>query len=155
MGELALELKKMATGVSSQAVAGLASELGTITPGKGVKLDRFSEEFRYYLALAPLCDIDVELTLQVPAHEETGQIELPGLPSSDPTNHPPTEAGTYSATFKLDDWSYDAEGDSEKYIKITGARVKFAPEFQEGDRVLCALVNGGRDVVIISKVVDV
>lgn len=156
--ELVLELQGMALKQSAQAVAGLASELGTITENGGtlsVKLDRFQPEFLLEGCLfpEPFCDLDIELTLTVPEHDETGQIVLPAIPSPDPTNHPGTAAGTYDVTYKFDEWSFDTGGDEEQFIKVTGARVKQIPELKAGDRVLCALVNGGRDVVIISKVV--
>ncbi|NPV52223.1 MAG: hypothetical protein HPY71_01715 [Firmicutes bacterium] len=149
MTELAVELQRMARQASSQAIAGLASELGTIT-AKGVKLDRYKHEFTDPLVLEPVIDLDIELTLKVPKHDETGQIVLPAIPTQ---AHSPTVAGTYTVTYKFDDWIYNAEEKPEKLIKITKARIKHKPEYKPGDRVICALVNGGRDVVIISRVV--
>lgn len=154
--ELVLELQGMAQRQSAQAVAGLASELGTITDNGGilsVKLDRFQPEFLLEGCLfpEPYCDIDIELTMTIPSRVETGRISLPGIPSSDPTNHPPTAEGDYDATYMFDELQWI--GEENRIIQITGARVKQIPELVAGDRVLCALVNGGRDVVIISKVV--
>lgn len=147
MAELAVELQQMAKRASSHAVAGLASELGTIT-ANGVQLDRFKHVFTDPLVLEPIVDCDIELKLEVPAHQETGRVVLPAIPTQ---FHSPTAAGEYAVTFKFDKWTYNAQ--SSGYIKITKARVKHKPEYKPGDRVLCALVNGGRDVVIISRVI--
>ncbi len=150
MGDLALEIQKASMHHAAQAVAGLAAELGTITEKngvKGVKLDRFQHVFEDCLFLEPHCDIDIEIRLQVPAHEETGQIELPSIPIQGGGS---TEAGTYDVTYKFDDWVF--ESDPETAITIFGARLKQIPEYVAGSRVLCAPVNGGRDVVVISKI---
>lgn len=145
--ELAVAIRDLIARKTARAVAGLSSELGVIT-SKGVKLDHFKHEFTSPLVLEPVVDADIEVSLEVPAHDETGQIVLPAIPTA--TNGP-TVAGTYPVTYKFDRWVHDAK--SLGLIKITKMRVKYKPQYKEGDRVVCALVNGGRDVIILSRVI--
>jgi hypothetical protein len=147
LNELALDIKRLAQRVANTTAAGIASELGTITQ-KGVKLDRYPHEFTDPLVLEPLVDCDIEVSLEVPAHEETGKMVLPAIPV---TGGYSTQAGEYGVTFKFDKWVHDAE--NKGFIKVKKARVRFKPQYKPGDRVLCALVHGGRDVVIVARVV--
>jgi len=148
LNELALDLKRLAERVAKTAVAGITSELGTITQ-KGVKLDHFPHEFTDPLVLEPVLDCDIELSLEVPAHDEMGKIVLPSIPVSGGYS---TQAGEYAATFRFDKWTHDAE--KKGFIKAKKVRLKFKPQYKPGDRVLCALVHGGRDVVIVARVVN-
>jgi hypothetical protein len=132
---------------AGRAVSGLPCELGTIT-ATGVILDGFKHEIKDPLVLESLIDIDIELSLEVPAHEETGEITLPAIPSQADS---PTVPGDYAVTFKFNKWVYDAGAGGP--VRMTKARAKYKPQYQPGDRVLCALVNGGQEVVIVSRVV--
>ncbi|MBE3576873.1 MAG: hypothetical protein IMX00_04205 [Limnochordales bacterium] len=145
--ELAFDLRRLAQQASAQASAMVATELGVITD-RGVRLDRFPHEFTDPLVLEPVVDCDIEVSLEVPAHQETGKIVLPAIPTS---GGGPTVAGEYAATFKFDKWVHDAK--AQGFIKVTKARLKFRPQYKPGDRVVCALVHGGRDVVILARVV--
>lgn len=148
---LANAIVSQAAAQANKAIQGLASELGTMT-ASGVKLDRFKHEFKDPLIVESVVDFDIELSLEVPAHDETGQIVLPSIPTSCPAGPGATVAGTYSVTYKFDAWTYSAS--SQGTIKAKQVRIKHKPELKPGDRVLCALVNGGRDVVIVSKVIS-
>lgn len=135
---------------ASGATQGIPCELGTMTAG-GVKLDRFKHEIQDPLVLEPVIDYDIEFSLEVPAHEETGTIVLPEIPTNEMPPLHMTKAGEYQVTYKFNPWYYDA-GTLGK-IKATKVRLKYKPEYKPGDRVLCALVNGGQDLVIISRVI--
>lgn len=121
--------------------------LGTMT-ATGVYIDDFKHEIKDPLVLEPFIDADIEVALMVPAHEETGVIVLPVIPTQADS---PTVPGDYQVTFKFDTWNYSAKANG--MIKATRARVKFKPEYRPGDRVLCVLVNDSRDIVIVSRVV--
>lgn len=149
--QLANAIMNQAAQQANKAVQGLASELGIMT-ASGVKLDRFKHEFKDPLIVESVIDFDIELSLEVPAHDETGQIVLPAIPCSCPPYSGSTSAGTYTVTYKFDAWTHDAA--SKGMIKAKQVRLKHKPELKPGDRVLCALVNGGRDVVIVSKVIS-
>lgn len=145
--ELAVTIRDLIARKTARAVAGLSSELGKIT-ASGVKLDHFKHEFTSPLVLEPVADADIETSLEVPAHTETGTVVLPAIPTS---GGPPTVPGPYEATFNFDKWVHDAK--NLGLIKITKMRVKFKPEYKPGDRVVCAVVNSGRDVIILARVI--
>ena len=140
------------------ALQGVPCVLGTIT-AQGVLLDDFKHEVKDPMVHEPLIDAEIEVQLMVPAHEETGKLKVESETDIRVTIDGSTNGttvgyivkGEHTATFKFDDWTYDAA--AQGFIKITQARVKYKPEYKAGDRVLCALVNGGQDAVIISRVV--
>lgn len=122
------------------------SILGTITENGGLKLDYFNLEIKEYLVADWVMDGEIEGTLEVPQHTETGQITLPAIPTS---SGGPTVAGPYSVTYQFDAWAYSGS----KKITVSKLRLHLKPQLNAGDRVLVAPVNNGRDFVIISKVV--
>ncbi|MTV47768.1 hypothetical protein GJ688_02065 [Heliobacillus mobilis] len=132
---------------ATNAISGVPCVLGTMTE-TGVILDDFAHEIQDPIVLGPVVDMDIELQMEVPAHERVGKLVLPSIPTK---AHSPTEEGEYPVTFQFDPWTYDAEVNGK--IKITKARVKYKTQFQTGDRVLCCMVNSGQDVVIVSRVV--
>lgn len=142
--ELASFLKNEMNRSAQQAIVGMTCVLGTMT-ASGVVLDDFKHEIKDPLVLEPLVDLEVENKWEVPAHSESGQINLPSIPTM---GHSPTVAGDYNVTFKFDPWAFSNPG-----IKGTKVRVKYQTQYKTGDRVLCAVINSGQDVVIISRVV--
>lgn len=143
---------------AANALQGVPCVLGTMT-SSGVLLDNFKHEVGDPMVHEPLIDGEIEVELYVPAHEETGKLkisneaDIPVTPTG-ATGEAPIgyiKKGEHIATFIFDDWTYDAA--AKGFIKITQARIKYKPEYKAGDRVLCALVNGGQDAVIISRVV--
>lgn len=150
--QLANAIVNQAAQQANKAIQGLASELGTMT-ASGVKLDRFKHEFKDPLVAESVIDFDIELSLEVPAHDETGKIVIPdtAMQVQVGTSVGYVIPGTYTVTYKFDAWTHDAA--SKGMIKAKQVRLKHKPELKPGDRVLCALVNGGRDVVIVSKVI--
>ncbi|MGE5606057.1 MAG: hypothetical protein ACM3YE_10230, partial [Bacteroidota bacterium] len=68
--------------------------LGTVT-ASGLKLDYFKHEIKEYLVADWTFDGEIEGDWQVPAHQETGKILLPGIPT---TADSPTVPGEYTAT---------------------------------------------------------
>lgn len=142
----------------NSGLQGVPCVLGTMT-SSGVLLDDFKHEVRDPMVHEPLIDAEIEVELFVPAHEETGKLkisnetDIPVTPNGGENESPIgyIKKGEHTASFKFDDWTYDAA--AKGFIKITQARIKYKPEYKPGDRVLCALVNGGQDAVIISRVV--
>ncbi len=125
-----------------------SSILGTITESGGLKLDHFNLEIKDYLVADWIMDGEIEGVLEVPAHDTTGSVVLPAIPTMSDS---PTTAGEYPVTYKFNDWSFTAS--DNKKITIQKVNLHFKPELKTGDRVLVAPVNNGRDFVIISKVV--
>lgn len=129
---------------AGQLLMGIPCTLGTMT-ATGVLLDNFKHEIKDPLVLEPLIDAEIEGQLMVPAHSESGTINLPSIPTQADS---PTVAGPYRMSIDFDTWTYTAGG-----IKITKARVKYKPQYAANDRVLCCLINNGQDVVIVARVV--
>lgn len=110
--------------------------LGTITGTGGVLLDDFDKEIRDPLFLEWVYNINIK------SGKLKGQIGT-GLQTMTPcpmTGVPVQITGTLNFP-------------TEPYISVQECRTAFKNNLKSGDRVLCVLVNGGSDVVIIGKVV--
>lgn len=156
--ELAGILKQEMNRSAGQALLGVPSVLGIMT-ATGVLLDDFKHEIKDPLVLESVVDIDIEMQLKVPAHLEKGKLVIENnsdvrvTADGDPAG--PTVGyimkGEQPIAIRFDPWDYDAS--SLGKIEAKQVRVKFKPEYKPGDRVVCVLINGGQDVVIISRVV--
>lgn len=142
----------------NRGIQGVPCVLGTMT-ATGVILDDFKHEIQDPLVLEPLVDADIELELKIPSHQEEGRllaksetdirITQDGSPESATVGY--VTKGEHTAGFNFDTWTYDAS--SLGNVEVKKARIKFKPQYQPGDRVLCTLINGGQDAVIIARVV--
>lgn len=129
--EIASMVQQQAKTQANQAMAGLTLELGTITP-TGLRLDSFKHEIQdcYYA--------DFPAKAHVPQHAVLGQslgpVDEEGEPLPGATVSPLTKF-----TFQA--------------MKVAGARYELKAGLLPGDRVLCAPINGGHDVIVLCKVV--
>lgn len=112
---------------ANSALSGVPCELGTIT-GSGLKLDTFKHEMQDYLVA------DWLVKISIPAFSIFGtQSGLKDSLGGDVIGQ---------ATFSFEPTVIDR------------VHIEFKPDLKPGDRVLCVPVNGGQDVVIVSKVVS-
>lgn len=131
--KLASILEMRMAGHASGAVSGLSCELGSMT-GEGLKLDSFKSVIKDYL----VADWLVKVTFGQPFKflgkstspvDEQGN-DLPGASTSQLTR-------------------YDFQtGEADN------VRLELKNNLRDGDRVLAVPVNGGREAVIICKVVS-
>jgi len=130
---LAKELKAKMLVVASESVKGLPSELGTIT-ATGLKLDSFKHEIpasSYFVA-------DWLAKVHLPAFSLIGTSISP----VDAEGNPLGGASSSQRTrFDFDETVVDE------------VRINWQAGIQPGDRVLAVPVNGGRDAVVLCRVV--
>ncbi|MBW5447442.1 hypothetical protein GE107_15395 [Cohnella sp. CFH 77786] len=129
--KLAATLETRLSGMAAKAVSGLPSELGTIT-GSGLKLDSFKYEIPDYLVA------DWTAKLHFPAFSLVGTMTSPvdgeGVPQGGAVPGPRTR--------------FDFEE-----AEVEDVRLNWQSGLKAGDRVLAVPVNGGRDAVVLCKVV--
>ena len=107
-------------------IAGIGCEIGVIT-ATGLKLDSFSHEIQQYMLADWLVKLHLpEFTL---VGTESGLVDGEGRPV------------TGTAT-----WLFEE-------TEIDGVRLELQGGLQPGDRVLTVPVNGGRNAVVIAKVI--
>ncbi|MFC4600677.1 hypothetical protein [Cohnella hongkongensis] len=120
------------SGIAAKSLSGVPSELGTIT-GTGVKLDSFKYEIPdYYVA-------DWVAELELPAFSLVGTMIAPVDEAGNPLG-----GGAPSQRTRFD---FDE-------TKIGEVRLNWSAGIKPGDRVLAVPVNGGKDAVIVCKVVS-
>lgn len=129
--KLAATLETRLGSMAAKAVSGLPSELGTIT-GSGLKLDSFKYEIPDYLVA------DWSVQLHFPAFSWVGMMTAP----VDEEGAPEAGASTGQQT------RFDMAE-----CQIADVRMNWGAGLKAGDRVLAAPVNGGRDAVVLCKVV--
>lgn len=129
---LVATLESRFSGIAAKSLSGVPSELGTIT-GSGVKLDSFKYEIPdYYVA-------DWVAELELPAFSLVGTMTAP----VDETGNA-TGGGAPSQRTRFD---FDE-------TKIDEVRLNWSAGIKPGDRVLAVPVNGGKDAVVVCKVVN-
>lgn len=141
--ELGEAIVRVAGQHAARAVAGVPCELGKMT-ATGLKLDKFKHEIQDPLVAEWVFTIEIRKDLFIPQHDETGTIVLPGYYSGE-------------AQYHFDDTTIvirDDQGNVVRSdIRAREAKCMFRPELKPGDRVLAVPVNGGKDAVILAKVV--
>lgn len=127
MSELLTLFEKIVEKKINKKIQNFACVLGKITAKGGVKLDNFNYEIEkpYFL------EWNVKLTVR--QGKLNGQIGA-GL-----------IAGPYQVQGLL---NFPAE----LKVEIDDVKVETKPKYKEGDRVLCVLVDEGREVVVIGRV---
>jgi len=129
---LVATLENRFSGIAAKTLSGVPSELGTIT-GSGLKLDSFKYELSDYLVAEWVAEIEI------PPFSLVGTMTAPVDEEGNPQG-----AGVPSPLTRFD----FAES------KIEKARLNWAAGIQPGDRVLAVPVNGGKDAVVVCKVVS-
>ncbi|SDE82191.1 hypothetical protein SAMN04488542_102261 [Fontibacillus panacisegetis] len=128
--ELAGSLREQIAGYTRNAVSGITSELGTIT-ATGVKLDQFKHEIQDYLVA------DFPVTLKFPAFHllgtTTSLIDAEGNP-----------LGESSQRMRFD----------FEESEIEDVNINLAAGLKPGDRVVVLNCNGGKDVIVMCRVVS-
>lgn len=130
------QFKKWISSMIDRKINQVSPCLGTITSTGGVLIDGFEKEIRDPLFLEWIYNINIQ------SGKLKGQIGS-GLQTMIPcpmTGVPVQITGTLN--FPV-----------ETYISVQECRTAFKNNLKAGDRVLCVLVNGGNDIVIIGKVV--
>jgi len=130
--KLAATLETRLGGIAAKAVSGMPSELGTIT-GSGLKLDSFKYEIPDYLVA------DWSVQLHFPAFSWVGSMTAPvGEDGA-------AEAGASTGQRTRFDMTA---------AQVTDVRMNWGAGLKAGDRVLAVPVNGGRDAVVLCRVVS-
>ncbi len=125
-------LESRFSGIAAQMLSGVPSELGTFT-GSGVKLDSFKYEIPdFYMA-------EWMAELEIPAFSLIGTMIAPVDEAGNPIG-----GGTSSPQTRFD----------FNEAKIGAVRLNWSAGIKPGDRVLAVPVNGGKDAVIVCKVVS-
>ena len=135
-GSIFLSLKKYIVSLIERKLNDVTPCLGTITSSKGVLLDGFDKEIKDVLFLEWIHNININMG------KLTGQIGQ-GLQTITPcpaTGVPVQITGTLNFP-------------QETYVTVRECRTAFKDNLKAGDRVLCSLINGGNDVVVVGKVV--
>lgn len=127
---LVATLENRFSGIAARSLSGVPSELGTITEA-GLKLDSFKYEIPEYLVADWVAQLDI------PAFSMVGTMTSP----VDEQGH---GGGTASQRTRFD----IAE------TKIDDVRLNWSAGIKSGDRVLAIPVNGGKDAVVVCKVVS-
>ncbi|MFC4302988.1 hypothetical protein [Cohnella boryungensis] len=125
-------LESRFSGIAAKSLSGVPSELGTIT-GSGVKLDSFKYEIPDYYVAEWMAE------LELPAFSLIGTMIAPVDAAGNPTG-----GGAPSQRTRFD---FDE-------TKIGEVRLNWSAGIKPGDRVLAVPVNGGKDAVIVCKVVN-
>ncbi|MBB6673024.1 hypothetical protein [Cohnella nanjingensis] len=118
--------------IAQQAVSGVPAELGTIT-STGLLLDSFKHELKDYLVADWLVDV------QLPPFSLVGKMK-----------QPVDADGNILSTTTTSSWTKFEFNETT----IREVRMNWKAGMQPGDRVLAVPVNGGRDVIVICRVVD-
>lgn len=128
--ELASSIRQQISESTQNALTGIASELGTIT-ATGVKLDQFKHEIQDYLVA------DFPVKLKLPAFHLLGTTTA----SIDREGNP---LGESSSRMRFD----------FEEAEIEDVEINLATGLQPGDRVVVLNCNGGKDVIVMCKVVS-
>lgn len=128
--ELASSIRQQISESTQNALTGIASELGTIT-ATGVKLDQFKHEIQDYLVA------DFPVRLKFPAFHLLGTTTA----SIDGEGNP---LGESSPRMRFD----------FEEAEIEDVEINLAAGLQPGDRVVVLNCNGGKDVIVMCKVVS-
>lgn len=123
-------LESRFSGIAAKSLSGIPSELGTIT-ASGLKLDSFKHEIPDFLVA-----------------EWVTQLELPAFSMVGTMTAPVDAQGNSQggATSQLTRFDY-------METKIEDVRLNWSTGIKPGDRVLAVPVNGGKDAVVVCKVV--
>ncbi|XID92503.1 hypothetical protein ACF3MZ_29250 [Paenibacillaceae bacterium WGS1546] len=123
-------LESRFSGIAAKALSGIPSELGTIT-ASGLKLDSFKHEIPDFLVA------DWVTQLELPAFSMVGTMTAPVDAQGN------SQGGTTSQLTRFDYME----------TKIEDVRLNWSTGIKPGDRVLAIPVNGGKDAVVVCKVV--
>jgi len=129
---LVATLENRFSGIAARTLSGVPSELGTITES-GLKLDSFKYEIPDYLVA------DWVTELEVPAFSLIGTMTAPVDKEGNSIG-----GGTTSQLTRFDYME----------AKIGEVRLNWSAGMKPGDRVLAIPVNGGKDAVVVCKVVN-
>jgi len=132
-GKLAEALETRLGGIAAKAVSGMPSELGTITGSGGLKLDSFKYEIPDYLVA------DWSVQLHFPAFSRVGTMTAPVNVKGE------AQAGAVTGQWTRFDLTE---------AQVADVRMNWQAGLKAGDRVLAVPVNGGRDAVVLCKVVS-
>ncbi|WP_256758701.1 hypothetical protein [Cohnella sp. WQ 127256] len=130
--KLVTTLENRLSGIAAKTLSGIPSELGTITES-GLKLDSFKYEIPDYLIAEWVTQ------LEVPEFSMVGTMTTP---VDDEGN---TLGGANPSQLTRFDF---------KETKIDEVHLNWSVGIKPGDRVLAVPVNGGKDAVVVCKVVS-
>jgi len=130
--ELATLVEMRISDRAAKALSGVPCELGTIT-STGLKLDKFKYEINDYLIA------DWQVKVYFPAFFLVGTATSP---VDEQGNDLPG-----ASTSNLTRYNFNAK-------EVDQVRLDFKADLKSGDRVLAVLVNGGKDAVVVAKVVS-
>lgn len=131
--KLVTTLDSRISSITAKALSGVPSELGTIT-GSGLKLDSFKYEIPDYFVAEWVTQ------LEVPAFSLVGTMTTPVDDDGNPLGGAiPSQQRT----------RFDF-----KETKIEEVHLNWNVGIKPGDRVLAVPVNGGKDAVVVCKVVS-
>ncbi|BBI31458.1 hypothetical protein [Cohnella abietis] len=130
--KLVTTLESRLSGIAAKSLSGIPSELGTIT-GSGLKLDSFKYEIPDYMVAEWVTQ------LQLPAFSLVGTTTTPVDESGE------NEGGAASSQLIRFDFNK---------TELNEVRLNWLAGMKPGDRVLAIPVNGGKDAVVICKVVS-
>jgi hypothetical protein len=125
-------LEKRFSEIAAKSLSGIPSELGTITVS-GLKLDSFKYEIPDFLVA------DWVAQLEYPAYSMVGTMTYPVDEQGNPQG-----GGIPSQRTRFD----------FQETKVGEVRLNWAAGLKSGDRVLAIPVNGGKDAVVVCKVVS-
>lgn len=111
--ELVLLLERQTNKNAKALALQTESVLGTITDN-GLKLDYFKHVIKDYLVADWVFDGEIEGSLEIPAHDKTGSVILPSIPTMSDS---PTTPGQYMVTYKFDDWKFTASNEKKLRLK--------------------------------------
>ncbi|QJD86719.1 hypothetical protein [Cohnella herbarum] len=125
-------LEKRFSEIAAKSLSGIPSELGTITVS-GLKLDSFKYEIPDYLVA-----------------NWVAQLEYPAFSLVGTMTSPVDEDGvTIGGATPSQRTRFDFQE-----TKVGEVRLNWAAGLKSGDRVLAVPVNGGKDAVVVCKVVS-
>jgi hypothetical protein len=130
--KLVTTLETRLSGIAAKSVSGIPSELGTIT-GSGLKLDSFKYEIPDFMVAEWVTQI------QFPAFSLVGTTTVPVNEDGE------TIGGAVSSQLTRFDF---------RETELDEVRLNWLAGMKPGDRVLAVPVNGGKDAVVICKVVS-
>jgi len=130
--KLVATLENRLSGIAAQNLSGVPSELGTITEA-GLKLDSFKYDIPDYLVA------EWVTTVHFPAFSLVGTM-------TSPVNEDGSEVGGAAVSQRTRFDFVEAE--------VENIRLNWQAGMKPGDRVLAVPVNGGREAVVLCKVVN-
>ncbi|WP_239616145.1 hypothetical protein [Cohnella mopanensis] len=130
--KLVSTLESRISGIAAKSLSGIPSELGTITES-GLKLDSFKYAIPDYLVAEWVTQ------LEIPAFSLVGMMTAP-------VNE---DGGAVGGAVPSQRTRFDYEES-----KIEEVRLNWSASMKPGDRVLAVPVNGGKDAVVVCKVVS-